>query len=351
MPFVDAELLSLWLQQLGIHVRESAILSVASVILARMAAESRDLAWLVMFQEAVVSREQALALGLTDGGLRHRIRQGGPWRRLLPGVYLAATGIPSTRQRYIAASLFGGPESVLTGPAALSQYKIGAERSRLVDVMVPAERKRASHSFVAVHRTSRMPQAVTCDGPLRYALPARAVADTLCVCRPLTLPDARAIVAGAVQNNRCTVAELGAELAGAPTRGSAQLRFVLAEVADGIRSAAEADFRTLIRKSGLPQPLFNPSLLINGKLLARPDAWWPEHGVVAEVDSRAWHLAPALWEATMSRHSRMTAFGIRVLHFSPRQVRRTPGEVLDDVAVALRTGEPIPGLVTVPAAA
>ena len=25
------------------------------------------------------------------------------------------------------------------------------------------------------------------------------------------------------------------------------------------------------------------------------DAWWPRAGVVAEVDSRAWHLSPEHW--------------------------------------------------------
>ena len=133
--------------------------------------------------------------------------------------------------------------------------------------------------------------------------------------------DVRAVAAGAVQQGLCTVAELAAELSQARRREAGLLRAVLAEVADGIRSPAEADFRDLIRRAGLPAPLFNARLYLGRRLLAVPDAWWPQAGVAAEVDSREWHFAPEGWEETMKRHRRMTAAGVLVLHVSPGQVR------------------------------
>ena len=77
-----------------------------------------------------------------------------------------------------------------------------------------------------------------------------------------TLRDVRAVVADAVQLGRCTVRELGDELACGPVKGSAMFRSVLAEVADGIRSTAEGDLRDVIRVNRLPMPLFNPSLYL-----------------------------------------------------------------------------------------
>ena len=62
---------------------------------------------------------------------------------------------------------------------------------------------------------------------------------------------------------------------------------MLTEVADGVRSTAEADLRTLIIQARLPTPLYNPDLYVGGKFLARPDAWWPDAGVAVEVDSMA----------------------------------------------------------------
>ena len=127
---------------------------------------------------------------------------------------------------------------------------------------------------------------------------------------------------------------------------------MLGEVIDGIRSPAEADLRMLIRTSGLPQPLYNPKLYLpDGLFLAQPDAWWPDYGVAAEVDSREWHLSPADWEATMARHARMSAAGIVVLHFSPRQQRDQPAAVIGTIAGALRAGRPLPAITTRPMAA
>jgi hypothetical protein len=188
-----------------------------------------------------------------------------------------------------------------------------------------------------------------CDGPVRFVSADRAVADTV---RGLTrLEDARAIVASSVQQGRCTIEQLVTELRAGPTRGSAGLRSVLAEVIAGIRSVPAADLRDLIRKAGLPQPLYNPRLYLGGIFLAQPDAWWPAYGVAVEVDSREWHLSPADWEHTMARHGRMCAAGIVVLHFSPRQQREQPGEVIATITGALRAGRPLPAVTTRPLAA
>jgi very-short-patch-repair endonuclease len=82
-------------------------------------------------------------------------------------------------------------------------------------------------------------------------------------------------------------------------------------------------------------PLFNASLYAGETFLARPDAWWPDAGVAVEVDSREWHLSPRDWERTMRRHSEMSARGIIVLHFTPRQLKREPDRVLTAITQAL----------------
>jgi hypothetical protein len=248
-----------------------------------------------------------------------------------------------------AALLYGGPSSVITAATALRHAEVKAPETRRIHVLVPASRQCASRAFVAVHRTLRMPNPETQDLAVRYAPTARAVADT--VLGLSARSEVRAVVASAVQRGRCTIADLGAELAQGPKRGSMLFRSVLSEVSDGIRSPAEADFRDLIRNSGLPQPLFNPRLMHNGRLLAVPDAWWPEAAVAVEIDSREWHLAPDDWEQTMRRHDRLIAVGIRAIHVSPRQVRTEPARILQDIADALRGGHPVPSVVTLPAAA
>jgi hypothetical protein len=298
-------------------------------------------------QHLVISRGQALGCGQTKTMLQHRLRDRGPWQRLLPGIYLAATGTPNRDQLDMAALLYAGAGSAITGLAALRRLKVRAPTEMSVDVLVPAARRSASRGFVTVHRTTRMPRLVGYDGPLVFALAARATADA--ARRLATLSEVRALVAGVVQQGWCTVAQLEAELAAGPIRGSAPLRTVLAEVGEGVRSSPEADLRVLLNGSGLPTPLFNPRIYANGVFLASPDAWWPEAGLAVEVDSREWHLSPEAWEATMRRHARMTAVGILVLHFSPRQIHGQPGVVLRDIGRALRAGRPVAGITTRPA--
>jgi hypothetical protein len=187
-----------------------------------------------------------------------------------------------------------------------------------------------------------MPHRTCSAGPVRLALAPRAVADTV---RLLTdLRDVRAVVADAVQLGRCSISELAGELSGGPVRGSAMFRSALAEVADGIRSTAESDLRSLIKAARLPAPLFNPSLFLDDVFLVKPDAWWPRAGVAAEVDSRAWHLSPEHWDRTRRRHDLMGAAGIIALHFSPRELRTKPAMVTQMIRNALARGLDCPPL-------
>jgi hypothetical protein len=292
----------------------------------------------------VITRAEAGLCGLTPRMVQHKIRPGGRWQRLLPGVYLTQTGAPDRDQLLMAALPYGGDQAMITGLAALNRYAVRMPAARAVDVLLPHSRRRASRDFVVVHRTRRIPRMFVADGPIQYAPPARAVADAVRGLRDAG--DIRAVAAGVVQQGLCTVAELAAELDDGPRRGAGPLGAVLAEVADGIRSPAEGEFRDLVLGSGLPAPLFNPRLYLGELLLAVPDAWWPQAGVAAEVDSQEWHMSPEGWEDTMRRHARMTAAGVLVLHFSPRQVTTEPGEVVAAIGAALRAGRPIPGMAT-----
>jgi hypothetical protein len=274
--------------------------------------------------------------------------QADPGRNSYPACTLTSTGEPTATRRHVAALLYVGPESLITGLSALDIHGIRGPRAKVVDVLVPAERRRVDVGYVRIHRTRRMPDSCTTDMALRYALPARAVADAV---RTLdNLDEARTVVASAVQQGRCWIYELSGE-AQARHRGDGLLRSVLAEVTAGIRSAPEGDLRSLIVGSDLPQPLYNHELFWHWQFLARPDAWWPGQGVAAEVESKEWHLLPSDWEHTMTRQRRMTSAGIYVLQFSPGQLRREPGAVLADIAAALNVGRPVPGITTRPVAA
>ncbi len=288
-------------------------------------------------QDCVVSRAQARGAGLTEDALRHRLRVGGPWRVCLPGVYLTVTGTPTPAQRETAAVLYAGPRSVITGAAALRYHRLPAPERALIDVLVPVKVQRQSVSEVSLHRTARMPAWIYGPPHRRYATPARAVADAARWVADVR--EARAVIAGAVQNGAAAVREIEEELREGPIRDSALLRVVLSEVRDGARSAPEAELRVLIKKARLPMPLFNPTLFLpSGEFIARPDAWWPDAGVAIEIDSRRWHMNPDAWERTMDRHTRLGEHAIVTLHFTPHKLRSDPAFVISKMTNAYRSG-------------
>jgi len=287
-------------------------------------------------QGALITRSQALAAGCTESWLRNKLRPDGPWRVVLPGIYLASNGVLTIGQRDIAAVLHGGRGCVITGMAALRMQGVQVPITETVDILVPAKRKRASADFVRVHRTGKMPERVFLIDDLPYAACARAMADAM---RGRSdLRSVTDVVAAAVQQNACTIQQLSAELRAGPKPGSASLRAALAAVADGVASVAEADFRRLVRVGRLPEPMYNPRLYAGDVFLAKPDAWWPDAGVAAEVDSREWHLSPGGWQRTMARHARMSAQGIIVLHFPPSRIRSDPAGIVAELRSAIEAG-------------
>jgi len=267
----------------------------------------------------------------------YRLRPGGPWRVMLPGVYLAVTGTPTPVQRDMAALLYAGPQSVLTGPVAVRRHHLACAGLNLIDALIPAGTRRRSTGFVQVQRTTRMPDDAFETGPIRFAPPHRAVADAA---RMMTrLSDVQAVVCEAVQRKRCTVPLLARELNAGPSAGSRKLRAALTEISAGIRSSAESDLKRLIDRSDLEKPMYNPMLYdAEGVFIGQPDAWWQQAGVGGEVDSREYHLSPADYDSTTARHNRMEAHGIHLLHWLPSTIRTGPDQVLRDLRGALESG-------------
>jgi hypothetical protein len=299
--------------------------------------DREQLARILRHQYDVVARSQALECGLTRGAITHRLRLDGPWRQVLPGVYTTVNGTVTADQRDIAALLYAGPRSVITGPVAVRRHNLRCAGLNVLDVLVPADTRRKSTGFVQIQRTTRMPADLYTTGPIRFASPARAVADAA---RGMTrFSDVQAMVCEAVQHGRCTLEELVAELNEGPSAGRRWYGMALAEVSEGIRSAAESQLKHLIDRSDLEKPVYNADLYtLDGIFLGRPDAWFARAGVAGEVDSREYHLGARDYEATVVRHNRMEAAGIHVLHWLPSTIKAEPGRVIADLRQAIAVG-------------
>lgn len=136
----------------------------------------------------------------------------------------------------MAALLYAGQGSMITGVTAVRRHHLRTPGPDSVDVLIPWNCKRQSVAFVRIHRTRRMPERLFVTGKIRFTAVPRAVADAA---RSMAcFDDVRAVVSEAVQCRTCTMAELAAELKSGPSAGSAFLREALAEVSE-IRQAIE----------------------------------------------------------------------------------------------------------------
>jgi hypothetical protein len=246
------------------------------------------------------------------------------------------TGRPSPEQRQVAALLYAGPASMITGPTAIRLHRLRSPGPDAIDVLIPWAVKRQSTGFVRIHRTRRMPGCYQ-TGEIRFARVSRAVADA--AHGFTSLDDVRTVVAEAVQKRACTIADLGAELAEGCTRDTILLRTALAEVRTGIRSAAEARFLNRVKRSDLPIPVFNVLLITaDGTPIAEVDAWWADAGVAAEIDSQEYHFYRADWLKTNARHNRLLRHGILAHHIAPSRIDTDWDTIYDDLRASIAKG-------------
>lgn len=306
-------------------------------------------------QLGLVTFDQLVACDLPSSTLRHRTRSGGPWRRVLPTVYYVMSGPLDVDQREQAALLYAGDRALLTGVPALRGHAVvylpGDPAAEPVHLLVPHDQRSRSVGFVLVERTVRMPEAAAaCTLPT--APLARAVVDA--ARRSLDRRAVRALAAEVVQRRGVSLAELAAEVDAAQIRGTALIRGAVADLRAGVQSAPEAEVRDIIVGSGLPEPLWNPTLLtLGGQFVARPDGYYEDVGVALEVNSLRHHFSVADFEATQARHARMAGLGIIVVPITPAHARREPERMLHDIHSAWKAarGRPRPQVVVLPYAA
>jgi very-short-patch-repair endonuclease len=262
------------------------------------------------------------------------------WQVLMPGIYLTRPD-PPDRADWIRAGLsIAGPEGVLSGWDAVRAHWLGDGTPPVDEVLILCRTGGFRTVGQVRIRPSMRPlgsahQVVPGAGWINVANCARAVADTSLVYR--RLPPVRALVTGAVQAQRCSLADLEQELADGPQQGSAHLRRAIADVRAGAASISEAELADLMRAAGLPEfeqnvPIVNEA----GRHIATADVLWRGLRAVLEVDSKRHHFLEADWARTMRRHNRLMRCGLAIAHYPPAEFRGDPHRVTAEIDLWLR---------------
>lgn len=272
-------------------------------------------------QHGLVTRGQALDIGLASSSIARRARSG-RWVRIVRGVYrVGPIGAPLEWAQ--AALLAAGPESALSHTSAA--HLKGWSGRPVEEVEMPihlvaagsAPRPRAK---LVVHRATALEPG---DVELREGLAVTASARTLIdLANRLSPTELERTVARAIRAQLLTMDELEAAIDRyAGHRGVVALR-ALAELEGGpalTRSEAEARFLELLRGSGLPPPRANHRL---GRWEC--DFLWPRERVVVEIDGFEFHRGHQRFERDRAKDRWLMSKGFLVLRFTWRQLNDRP---------------------------
>ncbi|TDV35398.1 hypothetical protein [Actinophytocola oryzae] len=277
--------------------------------------------------DKVITIAELRAHGLTNHAIAVRCRPSGPWQRLLRGVVLMACGRPTRRQRLRAAIAYAGPESVISGIDAMRAHGVDVPLPPDVLLLVPARRRLASTSYLAVERTTRPPAPVVL-ADLPYAPLTRATLDA--ARRAADHEYQQALLTAAV--GPCTVPSLRAELDAGSQRGSAAVRALLTEDLanpDEVTPVTDALAKRALRTTALPPPRWHvPVHDDTGMLLGVPDAWWPAVSLAWDVGPQARHHDPRAWATA----------GVTLVRTDPERLYTNHSAVMDELLAAYAKG-------------
>jgi hypothetical protein len=114
-------------------------------------ATSPTLGEILRTQSGVISRQQALGVGLASTAIDNKLRSE-RWQRVHQGVYATYSGVPDRQAQLWAVVLRAGPQAVLTFRTAAELYGLVREPSPLIHVTVPrSQRIKPIHGAVIHH--------------------------------------------------------------------------------------------------------------------------------------------------------------------------------------------------------
>jgi hypothetical protein len=291
--------------------------------------------------QSVLTARQLREHGVTAALAAERCRAGGPWRQVLPQVYVLHQRPLSSAERMRAALLYagrdpgahgpagGGREAVVTGPAALALHRFEAVPPLaglpVIDVLVPYQRRLRDAGDVRVHRVRELPRPQDVGG-LPCAPVPRALADALG--ESDDAETVRRLLTEAVRRGHCDPESVLRELSAAGLLRLPQVAAALPALRDAGRTMAEQRLYTMVRSGRLPDPVWNVELrLPGGPPLGRLDAYWPEQAVAVAVDD------DAQGARSSAQREHLEALGITVVHLTPAALHGA----LDQQATVVRT--------------
>jgi predicted transcriptional regulator of viral defense system len=266
-------------------------------------------------QHGVVTREQLLALGLTDGAILYRTRIG-RLHRLYRGVYAVGHYPVSPLAHAMAAVLACGAGAALSHGSAATLWGVTAHWRSPLEVTAGSARRRPQ---LHLHRSSTLTSRdITVHFGITVTSPARTLLDIAERLGDVAL--ARAV--NDLRHARFLwLADLAELLARHPqTRTTNRLRKFLAHPERApTRSELEDAFLRFLERYGLPEPIINTRVAGH-----EVDVLFPAHRLVVELDGYDFHDGREQFEIDRDRDADLLTAGIATVRVTSERVKLKP---------------------------
>jgi very-short-patch-repair endonuclease len=275
-------------------------------------------AWVADRQLGLITTLQLHAAGARRGSVEWRLATGTLHRRHR-GVYLVGHGIPVPGAVELGAVLACGERTLVSHRSAAGLWDFAKPSAEEVEVTVVARGCR-SRDGLHVHH---VPTLDSRDRTTRHGIPVTAPGRTaIDYAATASYEEAERAIAEAFALRLLTERQLRATCDRAPHRaGVALVRAILGQPAGPrrTRSGGERAMLRLIRAAGLPVPLTNHP--IEG---FNADFFWPDVGLIVEVDGGEFHRPRPAFERDHRRDIVHRDAGYEVLRFTGRQLDEEP---------------------------
>ncbi len=292
-------------------------------------------------QRGLITRDQLRAAGLTDRMVESRLR-GGRLEPVCREVYRLG-GLPADRWRaLLAGCLAVGGVVAASHRGAADLWGVELPVAPVVDISLRPNRsvRRVSRAAgVVVHRSIDLsPDQIVTRSRIPVTEPHRTLVDLGAVVPGRVVEDALDDMVGrklvTIVGVRRSLDRLGAR----GRSGCGVLRAILdnrtgAERTTG-RSRLEARMIRLCRSAGLPEPVFQHEVVVEGRR-RRLDFAFPGLRLAIEVDGYERHSRFGVFEDDRARANGLELAGWVVLRFTWTQVTQQPDYVIGVLRAAL----------------
>lgn len=284
-------------------------------------------AWIAGQQHGTISRAQLRTIGLSRHAIDRRLAHGS-LKTLHRGVFIIAGSPTTTMGRRTAALLASPPGSAISHRSAAEFLGIIPERRGPVHVTSPG--RRSKRAPLVIHMSDSAAEVLV----TRSGLPCTNLPRTLVdLASALSFEATRRVWTTCASRRLLRPDQIERELRNHPNRPGAQVvRTLLAEseriVHGRTRSELERACIRLCHDHGLPPPKANTLIRIGGAVF-EADLAWPDHRLIAEVDTWRTHGHIEAFTSDRARDFTLTTNGWRIVRLLEDAIYRQPQQTAD----------------------